>query len=376
MTTTHDERNAVEHSHDYPMFAGITRLNSPRELLEAAQTQSSDYVVSRSAAEALRALLRAAKGARSDVSAAISDGYALTIISDASATSAQLAEVHEAVLAPVEVQRKRLAAARFQRELMGPEAVLVTRTLAAVSSNLLLGAPAEDCDQPFVLGATELGLPAFADCQRAYLTRRGLHDGPVCEKASAWIDAHADASLVERWQRAASLRTFGEAVAELMKWPIEDSHELPMPPAAWREFSRSRPLPELREHADVLGLSPTWDHDHARTVDGYYRVRGGIDYAIARSLATAPYADLLWLVAATPDLVDAHRYAQAMRNQYPDKLLAFQLTSSGEAALAAQGSGAWQRFGEELQQLGYVLHATTHDSAGARQLRDPVRLVP
>ena len=59
-----------------------------------------------------------------------------------------------------------------------------------------------------------------------------------------------------------------------------------------------------------------------RTPEGFYQYRGGIDAAIARGLAYAPYADMLWCETSTPDLAEAKKFAEAIHSQFPDKLLA------------------------------------------------------
>lgn len=65
-----------------------------------------------------------------------------------------------------------------------------------------------------------------------------------------------------------------------------------------------------------------------RTPEGFYRLRGGIDAAIARGLAYAPYADVLWCETSTPDLAEARRFAEAVHEQFPDKLLAYNCSPS------------------------------------------------
>jgi isocitrate lyase len=65
-----------------------------------------------------------------------------------------------------------------------------------------------------------------------------------------------------------------------------------------------------------------------RTAEGYFRVRGGLDAAIARALAYAPYADVLWCETKTPDLDEARRFAEAVHEQFPRKLLAYNCSPS------------------------------------------------
>ena len=65
-----------------------------------------------------------------------------------------------------------------------------------------------------------------------------------------------------------------------------------------------------------------------RTPEGYYRVEGGIDLAIDRGLAYAPYAELIWFETSRPSLEEAKEYAAAIHNRYPHKLLAYNLSPS------------------------------------------------
>ncbi|SHO58114.1 isocitrate lyase [Vibrio quintilis] len=65
-----------------------------------------------------------------------------------------------------------------------------------------------------------------------------------------------------------------------------------------------------------------------RTAEGFYRVKAGIDQAISRGLAYAPYADLVWCETAKPDLDEARQFAEAIHEQYPDQLLAYNCSPS------------------------------------------------
>src|SRR6185503_21295080 len=60
-----------------------------------------------------------------------------------------------------------------------------------------------------------------------------------------------------------------------------------------------------------------------RTPEGFYRIKGGLDIAIARGIAYAPYADLIWCETSTPDLAEARRFAEAVHAAHPGKLLAY-----------------------------------------------------
>jgi isocitrate lyase len=65
-----------------------------------------------------------------------------------------------------------------------------------------------------------------------------------------------------------------------------------------------------------------------RTAEGFFRVRDGIDAAIARGLAYAPYADLVWFETSTPDLDEAREFAESMHEKFPGKLLAYNCSPS------------------------------------------------
>src|SRR6266702_4631383 len=89
-----------------------------------------------------------------------------------------------------------------------------------------------------------------------------------------------------------------------------------------------------------------------RTAEGYFRVRPGLQPAIARGLAAAPYADLLWFETSTPDLDEAAAFAAAVHAEHPGKLLAYNCSPSfnWRRHLAEQTIAG---FREELARLGY-----------------------
>ncbi len=95
-----------------------------------------------------------------------------------------------------------------------------------------------------------------------------------------------------------------------------------------------------------------------RTVEGFFRVNAGIRQAIARGLAYAPYADLVWCETSTPNLDDARAFAEAIRREYPNKMLAYNCSPSfnwkknlSELDIA--------RFQRELGAMGYKFQFIT-----------------
>jgi isocitrate lyase len=144
------------------------------------------------------------------------------------------------------------------------------------------------------------------------------------------------------------------------------------------EFNRK--LASARLAADVLGI-PTLlvartDADSAqfirsdideldrrfitgeRSPEGYFKVTGGLDYAIARGLAYAPYADMIWCETSTPDLDEAREFAQAIHRQYPGKLLAYNCSPSFNWRRHL-GVETIARFQDELGRMGYKFQFVT-----------------
>lgn len=104
-----------------------------------------------------------------------------------------------------------------------------------------------------------------------------------------------------------------------------------------------------RDHAFLTG---------ERTAEGFYRVTGGLDMAIARGLAYAPYADLIWCETSHPDLDEARTFAEAMHAKFPGKMLAYNCSPSfnwkrhlDDATIA--------KFQRELGAMGYKFQFIT-----------------
>jgi isocitrate lyase len=95
-----------------------------------------------------------------------------------------------------------------------------------------------------------------------------------------------------------------------------------------------------------------------RTYEGFYVVRNGIEAAIARGLAYAPYADLLWFETSTPDLNEARQFAEAIHQQFPGKLLAYNCSPSFNWKKLLDADTI-ARFQQELGAMGYKFQFIT-----------------
>ncbi|ERM16284.1 isocitrate lyase [Brevibacillus laterosporus] len=95
-----------------------------------------------------------------------------------------------------------------------------------------------------------------------------------------------------------------------------------------------------------------------RTAEGFYQIRGGLDAAIARGLAYAPYADLIWCETSEPNLEEARRFAEAIREKYPNKLLAYNCSPSfnWEKKLDEETIASFQ---QEIGKMGYKFQFVT-----------------
>ena len=141
-----------------------------------------------------------------------------------------------------------------------------------------------------------------------------------------------------------------------------------------------RTLNAARLAADVAGVDTvimartdaesatliTSDHDpqdkefvlNERTEEGFYKFKNGIDACIARGLAYAPYADLLWFETSTPDIKQAKKFADAIHAVYPDQMLAYNCSPSfnWRKFLSEEECETFQR---ELGELGYKFQFIT-----------------
>ncbi|KPV45535.1 isocitrate lyase [Alicyclobacillus ferrooxydans] len=95
-----------------------------------------------------------------------------------------------------------------------------------------------------------------------------------------------------------------------------------------------------------------------RTAEGFFRIRGGIDSAIARGLAYAPYADLIWCETSEPNLEEARRFAEAIHAKFPGKLLAYNCSPSFNWRKKLDESTI-ESFQDQLGDMGYKFQFVT-----------------
>ncbi len=301
------------------------------------------------------------------------------------------------VLVPVDEQIKRLNAARFQLDIMRVPGLIVARTDAEAAT--LLDGGSDERDQPFILGATNADLPAYRDCSLAI--HKAFYDSGVeelnghllyalspeqYEAANDWLATSGVMQVLEEcvervrqgevaavvaldqvatamvvaWEADAGLKTYGEAVADILELRIAEGESFDMTVGEWQELAGRSSLATAKRKALALGVDIYWESGVVRTPEGFAQIRGGLDYAIGKSLAVAPFADILWMETKTADLKDAREFAEAIHARYPDKMLAYNLSPSFNWDTTGMSDDEMRAFPEELGKLGYVFNFITY----------------
>jgi len=301
------------------------------------------------------------------------------------------------VLVSQDEQIKRLNAARFQLDVMRVPGIIVART-DAESANLI-DSCGDERDQPFVLGATNIDLPsykvvhlailrkffeagieeinghllyavpeakyaaAFAWMERAGVTPLIKERAEAFKRGGLTIDSALDkpfSAFQSAWQAEACLKTYGRAVADVIEFQTGEGEQFDMSIEDWLNFSGEASFYSAREKAKSMGINIIWDCELAKTPEGCYRIQGGLPFAITRSLAAAPFADLLWMETKTANLQDAREYAEAIHSKFPDKMLAYNLSPSFNWDTTGLSEEEMRRFPDELGKMGYVFNFITY----------------
>lgn len=197
------------------------------------------------------------------------------------------------VLVPTGEHINRLIATRFQWDLIGTENLLIARTDSETGK--LISSSVDPRDHQFILGVTEDTKPLSETLYE--LERSGVSGEKIAGVEAEWVAKH-------------NLVTFDEAVVEALKAdsvPEAKINEY-LSSAATLSNSDSRALAKK-----LLGRDIFFSWDVPRTREGYYHYKAGISAAIKRTLAFAPYADMLWLETKKPSLKQAQGFAREIR---------------------------------------------------------------
>ncbi|KAG6851376.1 hypothetical protein H0H93_005774 [Arthromyces matolae] len=242
------------------------------------------------------------------------------------------------VLVPTSTHISRLVSARFQTDLLKSTMLLIARTDS--ESGKLLSSNIDVADHEFILGTTAKGSKALAQVL-AEAEASGASGADIDQLEKDWTDKH-------------DMVTFDEAVKVAIDNSSitnkEEAYNSYLSAVSGKSNSEARTAA-----ADILGQPVFWDCDLPRTREGYYHFKGGVEAAIKRTMAFAPYADLLWLETKTPDLEQARYFARKIREKYPGKWFVYNLSPSFNWSQHGFSDADLKNFVWELAKEGFVL---------------------
>jgi isocitrate lyase len=183
---------------------------------------------------------------------------------------------------------------------MGTELLAVARTDAEAAT--LITSTIDPRDHGYILGCTNPSL-------------QPLNDLMIAAASSGKTGAELQ-EIEDGWTAQAGLKLYADAVADSIRAGAHvDKERLT---ADFLARAQGKSLAEARSLAKALtGLDVYWDWDVPRTREGYYRLQGGVDCAINRAVAYAPYADALWMESKLPDYEQARRFAAGVHAVWP-----------------------------------------------------------
>lgn len=242
------------------------------------------------------------------------------------------------VLVPTSTHISRLVASRFQLDLMKSTMLLIARTDS--ESGKLISSNVDVTDHQFILGTTAKGSKSLAQV---------LGEAEAQGATGAQVD-----QIEKKWTESHEMCTFDQAVeTAIKKSKIVDKT------GAYKKYLSmvtGKSNSEAREvAADILGENVYWDCDLPRTREGFYHYTGGVEAAINRTMAFAPYADLLWLETKSPNLEQARYFARKIREKYPGKWFVYNLSPSFNWSQHGFTDANLKAFVWELAKEGFVL---------------------
>lgn len=238
------------------------------------------------------------------------------------------------VLVSTQEHIDRLCAARLQCDIMGTETIIVARTDSEAAT--LIDTNIDPRDHPFILGTANKNIP---------------HLNQIVEDA---VNSNCSAEEIERrqveWNNQAKLCTFPDAVAAQLK---AKGLEKLIPD--WIEKASHLANKDARALAtQLLGHEVYWDWEKPRGREGYYGFQAGVEASIARGVAFAPYADLIWMETKDPDLQQASKFAHGVHQKFPHAMLSYNLSPSFNWDAAGMNDADIANYTHRLGELGFV----------------------
>merc|ERR1719230_1718119 len=198
------------------------------------------------------------------------------------------------VLVSCTEHKQRLIACRLQADILNSGLVLVARTDAEAAT--MIDSSIDPIDHPHIKGATVQGVE------------------PLHEAIKNGTD--------KDWEERAGCMTYPDAVAKALKAKGTD-------PAKWLKDSLKMSMTQMKAAAAELGAGDVFfDWDAARSVEGYYRIKGSTEFCIERAIAFGPYADMIWMETAKPIYSQAKQFAEGVKAEVPHQMLSYNLSPS------------------------------------------------
>lgn len=242
------------------------------------------------------------------------------------------------VLVPVGEHINRLVATRFQWDLMGCENLVIARTDS--ESGKLLSSAVDVRDHEYILGVDEDAEPLAETLQAMEL--QGTTGEEVDRYEAKWVKEH-------------KLMTFDEAVVKHLESEGADQSKI-LQYGAQVRMDRNLPLSRRRTLAAQYTNSPLFfSWDIPRTREGFYHYRAGLAAATKRAIEFAPYADLLWLETADPNVEKGGKFAGEIRKAHPGKQLVYNLSPSFNWMGQGFNEASLKSFIWDLAKHGFVL---------------------
>lgn len=238
------------------------------------------------------------------------------------------------VIVPTSQHISRLVAARMQWDIMGTSNLVIARTDS--ESGNLLSSSVDYNDHEFIRGVIKPTTPLAEALAQA--EENGMSADEIDRLEADWTKSH-------------ELLTFNEAVERAFAEDGKsDKYEGYLAEAKGKSNRAAREI--AKKH---LGREVFFDWDAPRTREGYYHVKAGMDIALKRSLAFAPYSELLWLETKKPDLEQARSFAAKIHEKYPGKWLVYNLSPSFNWSASGFSEQDLKDFVFELGKAGFVL---------------------
>jgi isocitrate lyase len=223
------------------------------------------------------------------------------------------------VLVSTAEHTQRLIALRLQADVLNSPLVIVARTDAEAAT--MIDSNMDPTDHPFICGATVPGVETLSEAMRAKT------DGD--------------------WETRSGCTTYPDAIAKAMKAKGMDATQ-------WLKESRKMSLTQMRKAAGSAGFGDVhFDWEAARSIEGYYRIKGSTEFCIERALAWTPYADCIWMETGKPILSQATQFAQEVRAAVPHQMLAYNNSPSFNWDSAGMTEAQMESFIWDLAKLGY-----------------------